>query len=168
MPVENKTGLVRRFLWSILRGKIAVRRFLCFCIFTPFDTARRSDGTGRLHARRRIGYSGEQNGQSVLPVAAGCRLLQNQNRMVRAGDSILSRYASHYFLRQPTIFPDSPRWMLTPRSRGLDVKSLRVMNTYGTAAFGAKRPFLPDSRTKTNGSVVGRDGRHSRPKCSMS
>src|SRR5215467_7928863 len=36
-------------------GQIAVRLFLCFCIFTPFDTARRSDGTGRLRARRRIG-----------------------------------------------------------------------------------------------------------------
>src|SRR5215469_17533253 len=26
-------------------GRIAVRLFLCFCIFTPFDTARRPDGT---------------------------------------------------------------------------------------------------------------------------
>jgi hypothetical protein len=24
---------VRRFLWSMLRGQIAVRLFLCFCIF---------------------------------------------------------------------------------------------------------------------------------------
>ena len=39
--------------------------------------------TGRLSARRRTGYQGEQNGQSVLAVAAGHRLLRNQNRIVR-------------------------------------------------------------------------------------
>ena len=31
-----------------------------------------------------------------------------------------------------------------------------------------KAAVFPDSRTKTNGSVVGKDGRHSRPECSMS
>jgi hypothetical protein len=30
---------------------------------------------------------------------------------------------SHYFLRHPTIFPESPRWDGNTRSRGLDVKS---------------------------------------------
>jgi hypothetical protein len=35
-----------------------------------------------------LGYWGEQNGQSVLGVAAGYRLLQNQNRIVRVGGSI--------------------------------------------------------------------------------
>ena len=34
-------------------GQIAVRLFLCFCFFTPFDTAHRSDGPGRLRARSR-------------------------------------------------------------------------------------------------------------------
>ena len=43
------------FLWSDV-ARLAVRLFLCFCIFTPFDTARRSDGKGPLRARRRIGY----------------------------------------------------------------------------------------------------------------
>jgi hypothetical protein len=65
MSVETKTGLVRRFFSRTSYGQIAVRLFLCFCIFAPFDTTRRSDGTGRLFARRRIGYWGEQNGQSV-------------------------------------------------------------------------------------------------------
>jgi len=49
-------GLVRRFSWPTFRGEIAVRLFLRFRTFTPFDTARRSDGTGRWRARRRIGY----------------------------------------------------------------------------------------------------------------
>src|SRR5271167_2994012 len=66
MSVETKTGLVRRFLWSdVVRQDCFVRLFLCFCIFAPFDTARRSDGTGRLFDRRRIGYWGEQNGRSI-------------------------------------------------------------------------------------------------------
>jgi hypothetical protein len=106
---REQTGLVRRFLWRTSHGQIAARLFLCFCIFTPFDTARSSDGTGRLRARRRIGYLGEQNGQTVLPVA-GYRLLQNQNRIVRVGGSICSpllfptiSYAKLRFLRSRTL-----------------------------------------------------------------
>ena len=67
-------------------GRIAVRLF----IFTPFDTARRPDGTGRLRARRRMGQWSEQNGQPGLLVAAGYHSLRNQNRIVRGGGSIRS------------------------------------------------------------------------------
>jgi hypothetical protein len=65
------------FCGRMWRGQIAVRLSLCLSIFTAIDTARRSHGTGRLRARRRIGHQGEQNGQSVLLVAtetACCRI----------------------------------------------------------------------------------------------
>jgi hypothetical protein len=35
------------FIVGLRTVRLAVRLFLCFCIFAPFDTARRSDGTGR-------------------------------------------------------------------------------------------------------------------------
>ena len=68
MIAENKTDS-RATLYGRGRTAITVRLFL-FLYLHPFDTARGSDGLGRLRARRRIGYSGEQNGQSVLPLAA--------------------------------------------------------------------------------------------------
>jgi hypothetical protein len=106
--LDGQSVVTKRVSCDVFCSRIAVRLFLC--IFTPFDTTRRSDGIGRLRARRRLGYSGEQNGQSVLRVAAGYRLLQNQNRIVRVGSSIRSLATpSHYFVRQPTICCDLAR-----------------------------------------------------------
>ena len=71
MSVETKTSIVRRFLWLGVARPDCCATFpsllhllLCFRAFTPFDSARGSDGTGRLCARRRIGYWSEQNGLS--------------------------------------------------------------------------------------------------------
>jgi hypothetical protein len=106
--LDGQSVVTKRVSCDVFCGRIAVRLFLC--IFTPFDTTRRSDGTGRLRARRRLGYWGEQNGQSVLRVAAGYRLLQNQNRIVRVRGSIRSPATpSHNFVRQPTICCDLAR-----------------------------------------------------------
>jgi len=54
MVAESKTDLVRRFLLRTLHGQIAVRLFSLLPYLHPFDTARRSNRTGRLRARRRI------------------------------------------------------------------------------------------------------------------
>jgi hypothetical protein len=101
-------------LWSMMRGQIAVRLFLRFCIFTPFDTARRSDGTGRLHARRR---RASKTDNLFCPTPKEPFAVEPERDGSGRG-SILSPATlfSHYFLRQSTIFPDSPRWMVTPEA----------------------------------------------------
>ncbi len=60
-----------------LRGLFASVSSPLFPCLHPFDRALGSDGTDRLRARRRRGYLGEQNGRSVLSVAARCSLLQS-------------------------------------------------------------------------------------------
>jgi len=59
----------------------------------PFDTARRSDGTGRLRAHRKIGYLGEQNGQSVLPVAVGIPFAEPH-----LTGTVVAKHACHGYL----------------------------------------------------------------------
>jgi hypothetical protein len=74
VPGARKTA----FRATLLRPNVARPEccdFSCFCVCTPFDVTCRSGGKGRFRARRRIGHSGEQIGQSVLPVALGCGLL---------------------------------------------------------------------------------------------
>jgi hypothetical protein len=82
MVAESKMGLVRRSLLRTLHGQIAVRLFSLLPYLHPFDTARRSNRTGRLRARRRIRYWSEQNGQSVA--RRGVRLLQNKKRIIKS------------------------------------------------------------------------------------
>jgi hypothetical protein len=88
-----------------------------------------------------MGYWGEQNGQSVLPVV-GYHLLQNENRIVRVGgfDS-LPRYAFPLFL---TLTYDFVRFRTIDggpqAAHGLRApchERLSQMNGYGIVACGA-------------------------------
>jgi len=54
--VENRTNRVRRFCDRNVPRPDCYTTFPLSLSLTPFDRARRSDDTGRLHARRRIGY----------------------------------------------------------------------------------------------------------------
>src|SRR3954447_26849882 len=71
------------------RGQLAVG-FPLFPYRHPFDSARGSNGQIDDVLIRSIGYWSGQNGRSVLPVAAGYRLLQNENEIVRVGFESLS------------------------------------------------------------------------------
>jgi hypothetical protein len=52
------------------------------------DTAHRPIGTGRLRARRRFGYRGDQNGQSVLPVASCAVFCRTRIGLFRGFDTL--------------------------------------------------------------------------------
>jgi len=83
----SKTFAQNRFscdaLWSRPHGHYCAT-FL-FLYLHPFDTARGSDGLGRLRARRRIGYSGEQTDNPFCPSPRRVPFAAEPDHIVRVG-----------------------------------------------------------------------------------